>query len=282
MLQRKGLFNGGYLVGIILVLILLNVIFSLLNFKLDLTADQRYSLAGGTKEFLKKTKQQENRISLKIYLEGELPAEIQGFRNSIEDKLKDFKSIAGNRIEYEFINPNEGHASKKEEYFFLNGLFNKGILPTKVVYVKNGVQSQIILWAGAEISCSSNGVIKESYLQFLPGTPNGDPLELNRINPIIENALNNLEYNLLSAMRKISQSEKKRIAFLQGHGELKQQETINSRAVLSPYFYLTTLTLGSQESYQELNDLDGIIIANPTQSFSDLDLYFLEIGRAHV
>jgi gliding-associated putative ABC transporter substrate-binding component GldG len=142
--------------------------------------------------------------------------------------------------------------------------------------VKNGIQSQLILWAGAEISCSANGVIKESSLQFLPGTPNGDPLELNRINPIIENALNNLEYNLLSAMRKISQSEKKRIAFLQGHGELKEQETINARAVLGPYFYLTTLTLGSEASYQELNDLDGIIVANPTQPFSDLDLYFLD------
>jgi gliding-associated putative ABC transporter substrate-binding component GldG len=248
----------------------------LLHLKLDLTADQRFSLAGGTREFLSKTKNQESRISLKIYLEGDLPAEIQGFRNAIEDKLKDFKSLAGNRIEYEFVNPNEGHASKKEEYFFLKGLFNKGILPTKVVYVKNGIQSQLILWAGAEISCSANGVIKESSLQFLPGTPNGDPLELNRINPIIENALNNLEYNLLSAMRKISQSEKKRIAFLQGHGELKEQETINARAVLGPYFYLTTLTLGSEASYQELNDLDGIIVANPTQPFSDLDLYFLD------
>jgi gliding-associated putative ABC transporter substrate-binding component GldG len=276
MFKWKGLFNGGYLAGIIAVLILLNVIFSLLHFKLDLTADQRFSLAGGTREFLKNTKNQESRISLKIYLEGDLPAEIQGFRNAIEDKLKDFKSLAGNRIEYEFVNPNEGHASKKEEYFFLKGLFNKGILPTKVVYVKNGVQSQLILWAGAEISCAANGVIKESYLQFLPGTPNGDPLELNRINPIIENALNNLEYNLLSAMRKISQSEKKRIAFLQGHGELKEQETINARAVLSPYFYLTTLTLGSEASYQELNDLDGIIVANPTKPFSDIDLYFLD------
>jgi|694.fasta_scaffold03748_14 gliding-associated putative ABC transporter substrate-binding component GldG len=276
MFKRKGLFNGGYFAGIITVLILLNVIFSLLHFKLDLTADQRFSLARGTQAFLKKTKNQESRISLKIYLEGDLPAEIQGFRNAIEDKLKDFKSLAGNRIEYEFVNPNEGHASKKEEYFFLKGLFNKGILPTKVVYVKNGIQSQLVLWAGAEISCSANGVIKESYLQFLPGTPNGDPLELNRINPIIENALNNLEYNLLSAMRKISQSEKKRIAFLQGHGELKEQETINARAVLSPYFYLTTLTLGSEASYQELNDLDGIIVANPTQPFSDLDLYFLD------
>lgn len=276
MFKWKRLFNGGYLAGIIAVLILLNVIFSLLHFKLDLTADQRFSLAGGTREFLKNTKNQESRISLKIYLEGDLPAEIQGFRNAIEDKLKDFKSLAGNRIEYEFVNPNEGHASKKEEYFFLKGLFNKGILPTKVVYVKNGVQSQLILWAGAEISCAANGVIKESYLQFLPGTPNGDPLELNRINPIIENALNNLEYNLLSAMRKISQSEKKRIAFLQGHGELKEQETINARAVLSPYFYLTTLTLGSEASYQELNDLDGIIVANPTKPFSDIDLYFLD------
>lgn len=276
MFKRKGLFNGGYFAGIITVLILLNVIFSLLHFKLDLTADQRFSLARGTQAFLKKTKNQESRISLKIYLEGDLPAEIQGFRNAIEDKLKDFKSLAGNRIEYEFVNPNEGHASKKEEYFFLKGLFNKGILPTKVVYVKNGIQSQLVLWAGAEISCSANGVIKESYLQFLPGTPNGDPLELNRINPIIENALNNLEYNLLSAMRKISQSEKKRIAFLQGHGELKEQETINARAVLSPYFYLTTLTLGSEASYQELNDLDGIIVANPTRPFSDLDLYFLD------
>jgi gliding-associated putative ABC transporter substrate-binding component GldG len=276
MFKRKGLFNGGYFAGIITVLILLNVIFSLLHFKLDLTADQRFSLARGTQAFLKKTKNQESRISLKIYLEGDLPAEIQGFRNAIEDKLKDFKSLAGNRIEYEFVNPNEGHASKKEEYFFLKGLFNKGILPTKVVYVKNGIQSQLVLWAGAEISCSANGVIKESYLQFLPGTPNGDPLELNRINPIIENALNNLEYNLLSAMRKISQSEKKRIAFLQGHGELKEQETINARAVLSPYFYLTTLTLGSEASYKELNDLDGIIVANPTQPFSDLDLYFLD------
>ena len=276
MLKWKTLFNSGYFLVVLAVLVLLNIIFSLLNLKVDFTADQRYSLSQGTEIFLKNTKKQENRINIKIYLEGDLPAEIQGFRNAIEDKLKDFKSIAGNRIEYEFVNPNEGHASKKEEYFFLKGIFDKGILPTKVVFVKNGVQSQLILWPGAEITCTSNGVVKESYIQFLPGTPNGDPIELNRINPIIENSLNNLEYNLLSAMRKISQSEKKRVAFLQGHGELKEQETINARAVLSPYFYLTTLTLGSKESYEELNNLDGIIIANPQKAFSDLDLYFLD------
>ena len=273
---NKGIFNWSYFLGITIALILLNIIGALVNLKIDMTEDSRFSLSSGTERFLSDKQNFENRISIKIYLEGELPAEILSFRNAIEDKLKDFKSIAGDRIEYQFINPNKGHANKKEEYFFLRGIFEKGILPTKVVYVKNGVQSQLIVWPGAEVSYSSNGVVKETYLQFLPGTPNGEPIELNRINPIIENSLNNLEYNILSALRKISQRDKKRIGFLQGHGELKEPQTMNARAVLSPYFYLTSLSFNSRESLNELNDLDGLIIANPTQPFSPLDLYFID------
>jgi gliding-associated putative ABC transporter substrate-binding component GldG len=272
----KGIFNWGFFLGVLAVLILINIIGALVNVKMDMTEDSRYSLAKGTENFLADEKNFENRISLKIYLEGDLPAEIQRFRNAIEDKLKDFKSIAGKRIEYQFINPNEGHANKKEEYFFLRGIFEKGILPTKVVYVKNGVQSQLILWPGAEVTYTSNGVVKETYIQFLPGTPNGEPIDLNRINPILENSLNNLEYNMLSALRKISQKDKKRLAFLQGHGELNEHETMNARAVLSPYFYLTSLSFNSKESLNELNELDGLIIANPTKPFSSMDLYFID------
>lgn len=129
MFKWRGLFNSGYLLVIIALIILVNIVFSLLNFKIDLTADQRYSLSKGSELFLGKIKKQDNRINLKIYLEGDLPAEIQGFRNAIEDKLKDFKSIAGNRIEYEFINPNAGHASKKEELFFLKVFLIKEYCP---------------------------------------------------------------------------------------------------------------------------------------------------------
>jgi hypothetical protein len=177
-IKWKGIFNWGFFLGVLAVLILINIIGALVNVKVDMTEDSRYSLAKGTENFLADEKNFENRISLKIYLEGDLPAEIQRFRNAIEDKLKDFKSIAGKRIEYQFINPNEGHANKKEEYFFLRGIFEKGILPTKVVYVKNGVQSQLILWPGAEVTYTSNGVVKETYIQFLPGTPNGEPIDL--------------------------------------------------------------------------------------------------------
>jgi gliding-associated putative ABC transporter substrate-binding component GldG len=81
---------------------------------------------------------------------------------------------------------------------------------------------------------------------------------------------------MLSALRKISQKDKKRLAFLQGHGELNEHETMNARAVLSPYFYLTSLSFNSKESLNELNELDGLIIANPTKPFSSMDLYFID------
>ena len=99
----KGIFNWGFFLGVLAVLILINIIGALVNVKVDMTEDSRYSLAKGTENFLADEKNFENRISLKIYLEGDLPAEIQRFRNAIEDKLKDFKSIAGKRIEYQFI-----------------------------------------------------------------------------------------------------------------------------------------------------------------------------------
>ncbi|NDB35856.1 MAG: hypothetical protein EB023_11075, partial [Flavobacteriia bacterium] len=78
MFKWRGLFNSGYLLVIIALIILVNIVFSLLNFKIDLTADQRYSLSKGSELFLGKIKKQDNRINLKIYLEGDLPAEIQG------------------------------------------------------------------------------------------------------------------------------------------------------------------------------------------------------------
>ena len=88
-LKWKGIFNWGYFIGILAILILVNIISALVNVKFDMTEDRRYSLAQGTSDFLADEKNFENRISIKIYLEGELPAEIQSFRNAIEDKLKE-------------------------------------------------------------------------------------------------------------------------------------------------------------------------------------------------
>jgi len=274
--SSKGFYNWSYFLGLVAILIFLNVIGSLVHMKADMTEDQRYSLAPGTKRFLSEEKNFPNRISVKIYLDGDLPADLQSFRNAIEDKLKDFKDLAGNRIEYQFINPNPENAKEDEKRALHTNLYKQGqgILPMDVVYMKDGTQTQMMLWPGAEIAYSSNGIIKETTIQFLPGTQPGKPMNLDNLNETLENALNNLEYNLLSAIRKITQIEKKRIAFLQGHGELKDGETIRARAILAPYFSLTKVNLN--DTLSALDGVDGLIIADPKLPFTNKDLYIID------
>jgi gliding-associated putative ABC transporter substrate-binding component GldG len=275
-LSFKGFVNWWVFAGITASLVLVNIIFSLLNYKIDLTEDQRFSLSEGTKKFLSEKENIQNRISIKVYLDGDLPAEIKNFRNSIENKLKDFKDLAGDRIEYEFVSIDQGNESEKDKLEFEKSIFDKGILPTTIVYRNNSEQVKMRIWAGAEMTTSVNGEIKSTTVQLLPGSTNRNPFDLKNISPYVENATNNLEYNLLSGIRKLGQKQQKRIAFLQGHGELKEAETFILRSLLSPYFSLSSLTLKTKESYQELANLDGIIIADPQRPFSEVDLYFID------
>jgi len=270
----KGIFNWSFLLLATIALVLINIIASLVYFRLDMTEDQRYSLSNGTKTFLADQDKFENRISIKIYLEGNLPAEIQHFRNALEDKLKIFKSLAGDRIEYIFVNPKNGSDSDQKALFSDLYARGQGILPMDIVYMKDGDQTPLMLWPGAQISYSQNGIIKESVIQFLPGTQPGKPYDLSNISEILENAVNNLEYNLVSAMRKITQLEKPRIAFLQGHGELNSNQTLRARGLIAPYYSLSEISLN--DSIAALSDIDGLVIADPQFPFSDKDLYIID------
>ena len=270
----KGLYNWTVLGMLVAVLVLLNFIGSMLYFKLDMTKDQRYSLAQSTVNFLSDKKNFENRISIQIYLDGNMPSELKNFQNALKDKLKDFKRIAGNRVEFLFTDPNVG--TEDEINALRSQLYDrgKGILPLEILYLKDGTQSQMLLFPGALLSYSVNGITKEGVVQLLPGTQPGRPYALEQMTEIIENALNNLEYNLLSAMRRLTQTSKPTIAFLQGHGELNPAETMRARALISPYYQIKDVALNY--SIAALQDVDGLIVADPQTPFSQKDLYLID------
>ena len=270
----KGLYNWTVLGLLAAVLVLLNFIGSMLYLKLDMTKEQRYSLAQSTVNYLSDKKNFENRISIQIYLDGNMPSELKNFQNALKDKLKDFKRIAGTRIEFLFTDPNVG--TEDEINALRAQLYDrgKGILPLEILYLKDGTQSQMLLFPGALLSYSVNGITKEGVVQFLPGTQPGRPYALEQMSEIIENALNNLEYNLLSAMRRLTQTSKPTIAFLQGHGELNPAETMRARALISPYYQIKDVALN--DSIAALKDVDGLIIADPQTPFSQKDLYLID------
>lgn len=275
MAEKKRIISGFYnwtLLAIVLTaVILLNIVSSFVYRRIDITEDQRFSLSPGTQEFLTKTDGLKGRVNIKIYLEGNLPSEVKHFRDAIEDKLKEFKQFAGDRIEYQFIDPHAG--TEKENQALFQNLFaeGKGILPMEVLYEKDGASNKMLLWPGAIIEYDGS---TSNVIQFLPGSKSSEPYRIPDIINMLPNSINNLEYMLLTSLRRATASTKLRIGFLQGHGELEFKETQRVRAMISPYFALTDVVLN--DSLGSLENIDGLIIARPRSKFSDKDLYLID------
>lgn len=267
----KGFFNWTFLLIVIVGVILINIISSFLYTRIDMTEDQRYSLSQGTIDFLKDENSFKNRLTLTIYLEGNLPSEIKHFRNAVEDKLKEFKQFAGDRIQYRFVDPNVGtevEQTELKEQIYAKG---KGILPMDLVYQKDGSQSQMMIWPGAVMDYEGSSV---NTIQFLPGTVVGKPNRLEGISQSIQNSINNLEYILISSIRRAVQQEKKKIGFLQGHGELTFAQTQRVRALISPYYSVSDVTIDGQ--IDALAEYDGLVIAGPRTQFDEKDLFVID------
>jgi gliding-associated putative ABC transporter substrate-binding component GldG len=268
----KGIFNWAFFWITVASLVFLNIISSFLNYRIDMTEDGRFTLADATVEFLGNKEKFKNRLNIKVYLEGNLPAELRSFRNAIEDKLIQFKEIAGDRIEFEFIDPNVGTDAEKRSLFESLFAKNKGIIPMELMLKKDGELSKMMIWPGAVIDYGGSTV---QYVQFLPGSDPGFPYQsIEAIKQNIENSLNNLEYILVSSIRRAIQEEKPRIAFLQGHGELDYKQTARVRALIAPYYAIADVNI--KDSLAALDNVDGLIIAGPKAAFSDKELYIID------
>lgn len=268
----KGVYNWTFLLILVAAVVLINVIGSFIYKRFDVTEDKRFSLSDGTIAFLSEKNNFPDRVSIKIYLSGKLPAEVQRFKNAIEDKLKEFKEYAGSRVEYTFVDPLEG--SESQRLYVQETIYNKGkgIMPMGLMYMKDGAQNQMLLWPGAEIDYGGSTI---TPIQFLPGTPQGKFYTLNeQFDAQIQNSINNLEYILISGIRRATQTTKPRIAFLQGHGELTPMQTQRVRTLISPYYSIDDITLN--DSIDALKNLTGLIIARPTKAFTEKDKYIID------
>lgn len=261
-------YDWSFFLGLAAILVFINIISAFFFFRLDLTEDKRYSLTEQTKSFLKNEENFSDQVLIKIYLEGDLPADIKMIRNAIEDKLRDFKIYAGARLEYEFINPNVGTEEDVMEIGMQ--LYNKGdgIRPTDLTIQSVNKTDNSIIWPGAEITYQ--GVVK-GYVQFF----NRTRLHSNEdFKPLVEGAINNLEYNLLNGIRLAVMESKPKIGFLQGHGEWQEKQTLGFRAMLRKNYALRDVTIDGY--LHALDELDGLIIAGPNESFTEKDLYVID------
>ncbi|ADQ79599.1 gliding-associated putative ABC transporter substrate-binding component GldG [Paludibacter propionicigenes WB4] len=247
---------------LLLILLLTVIILSYFYFfRLDLTTDKRYSVSSQTKNLMEKI---ESPLEVVVYLDGDLNPGFQRLKKSTVELLEELSVYAGKNISIKYENPSLADSPEEREKRYTQ-LMNNGLTPTAVYERdKEGKSIQKIIFPWIEIS--SNGKkIPVCLLKNILGNSGAENLNI---------SIENLEFEITDGIRRLVNKDVKKIAFLEGHGELTEAETYDISKSLSRYFQIDRGTLASNAAV--LNDYKVVIIAKPIKPFSESDKYIID------
>ncbi|MGB1104666.1 MAG: gliding motility-associated ABC transporter substrate-binding protein GldG [Crocinitomicaceae bacterium] len=253
--------------GIVAIIILLNYVLSFFFGRFDITEDKRYSLSENTIALLEDEDRMKDRIFLKIYLDGDLPADIKKIRNAIREKLDEFKVYAGDKIQYEFIDPN-GEDDEDYNIEVQKNIYSEGISPTDIQITQSGQVEVKTIWPGALIDYKGTTVDQIQFFNKRLIASNEDARGL------ADRTINNLEYKLISAIRRVTADDKQTIGFLQGHDELDEWQTADVRQGLNRYYLVEDVEINGQ--INALDEVDALVVAQPKKPFTEKDKFVID------
>ena len=267
-----------YLLILSLVFMLFSVILSDRNkYEIDLTNEKRNSIS---KETIKILENLEDKIYIKIYLEGELPSEFFRLQKHCIQLIEKFNSYSNFEIEYELINPSKSETKKQREEYYRQ-IFESGVYPIWVKSTTKLANNTQLCFPGAIVSFQE----KEVALQIFTNIYFNDTTKATHYE--IQHSINELENNLIKSIIDISE-KKKNIAFIHGNGELDTNYTKSSINILSDYYTVhqfdiskyeidsSTGKLNIQKQLDRIQEFDAIIIAKATEKFQNLDKFILD------
>ena len=232
-----------------------------LRFRIDLTGDSRYSLSQPTRQLLAKLRKP---VSVTIYLDGELNAGFVGLRSATADLLDEMAVHAKSGLDYTFVNPADASDDARRQQNYQD-LAARGLQPTVIYdHDKQGNSRQILVFPWAELSYDGK-TVQVPLLKNVRGQSGEENLNA---------SIETLEYEFTDALRLVTRSGVRHVAFLEGHGELPEAYTYDITLALSRYFQVDRGTLGYDASV--LDNFDAIIIAEPEKPFSERDKYIID------
>lgn len=279
------------LILVFLVIIIVNVLSSQYYKQYDLTKEKRYTLSETSAQLAKRV---EDRLYFKIYLEGEnLSSRFKQLRTAILDKLRDFRDLSGNKIDFEFVNVLKDKENK-EKAEIIKELSNRGCQYYNDIEVEADKENRNLILPCGEVTYGDN---KEYPINFL-STEFGKAEET-----AINKSIEGIEYEIANVIRMCLNNNPKKLAFLYGHGEPDALATDDILASLSDNYsidrYLFNLSdenylkqfityadqikdydsLGKTiilKSVEKLKEYDGLVIIKPTENLQKDEAYIID------
>jgi len=242
--------------------------------RIDVTEDRRHSLSPATESMLHTLAEGEDEVLVRCYLEGDFPARYRRLGEEVKSKLRTFARKSGNRIRWQFIDVTASGDDKtigETE----QALYEQGLRFTRIASRENGVTAFQNIWPCAIVTV--RGV--DYPVQFLR-SENMDPDEI-----MVQNAINQVEFNLGQAMRLGLRDRRPTVGILQGHGCWAPVETADFSTTLAETADVVDVRLdGAVDALceriegrpQRQPKYDVLVVAGPDSTFSDRDKLLLD------
>lgn len=255
-------------VVIAVLLLLLAGVFGFYKFRVDLTQEKRYTLSDTTVQILENISKP---VTVDVYLEGDFPANFKQLQNETKFMLDEFRRI-NPKIDYKFIDPIKTKMSQ-------DTLMAMGMQPSVLPDLKDGKVSEIVIFPYAVLKYNQTGT--------------SIPLIISQqgisADEQLTKSVENLEYNLVSAIKSLTEAKRKNIGVLINQDELRPDEfrgfmdmaleNYNTYPVIPKNGKELTL-----EDFPNLKKANALVIAKPRKPFTDqekviLDQYIMNGGK---
>jgi gliding-associated putative ABC transporter substrate-binding component GldG len=230
------------------------------NFRIDLTEDKRFSLSEQSRATMEGL---DDAVFARVYLDGEMPVTMKKFRTAVKEKLDELQRYAGRNFRYEFRNPSDGNEEKRAALF--RELDSKGMVYLNIYETDTeGGSTRRTVFPGALINYRG----RETTVNFVQNNTMFSAEENLNL------ALQNLEYELVNAIVKVTGTTKKKVAFVEGHGELDDISLFGIFESLDEYYEIKRVKLNGETGI--LDEYDVTVIAKPMQRWSEADKFVLD------
>lgn len=243
----------------LLALILINWLCSSVVWRLDLTQDNRYTLSPITTSFIAENG---SNIHIDILLDGDLNPGFMRLHQAITDMVSEFQQL-NSSFTVSYHDFDELEATKKRA--FLTHWRSLGITPINVVDTDadgKTVQKRLFPWAIIQKDTLELAI---RLLSEIPGKTGEENLNI---------SIQNLEFKLIDGLKRFYQTSDRRIAFIEGHGELNESEVFDITTSFANYFRVDRGAINNDPTV--LDGYEAIIIAKPIKPFTEAEKYVID------
>jgi gliding-associated putative ABC transporter substrate-binding component GldG len=260
--------SKGWFVITIAALVAINWLASMYHTRIDFTNEKRFTLSAPTKKVLQKL---DDVVQVDVFLNGNFPSGFKKLANSTTELLQEFKEVAGKKLQYRFISPDEN--VEGTNVLWADTLGALGFYPINLTsQIKEGQQQQNI-YPVAFVH------YKENILPVMIYQGKTKAITY----PEINSAEAMMEFNFINAIDKLLQKEKPVVGYTVGNGEptgYSVEDLVKNTLQQGYKFY--TINLNTQPAIPK--EFKVLFIVKPTNPFTDeaklkLDQYVMNGGK---